>query len=57
VNGTLAGVVGGYRRAGESWKFLGYVADFYRDGANEVELYEVSREREVPTLHLVQRSG
>ena len=57
VNGTLAGVVGGYRRAGESWKFLGYVADFYRDGANEVELYEVTREQAMPTLHLVQRSG
>jgi hypothetical protein len=55
VNGTLAGVIGGYRPEGGGWAFTGYVADFYREGANQVDLYEVSREGGVPTLHLVSR--
>jgi hypothetical protein len=55
VNGTVAGVVGGYRPEGSGWSFTGYVADFYRHGANEVDLYEVSRPGGVPTLHLVNR--
>ena len=57
VNGTLAGVVGGFKPDGTGWIFSGYVADFYRDGANEVELYELSREGTVPILHLVRRGG
>ena len=44
VNGRLAGVAGGYRRDGDAWEFTAYVADFYRPGANGVELYEVERE-------------
>jgi Sulfatase len=44
VNGTLAGVVGGYRSAGSGWDFTGYVADFYREGVNVVVLYEVRRD-------------
>ncbi len=51
VNGTVAGVVGGYRADGGRWAFVGYVADFYRDGANEVELYEVVRDGSSVTLH------
>jgi hypothetical protein len=53
VNGTLAGVVGGYRPDGGRWAFTGYVADFYREGANEVVLYEVSRDGSAVTLHPV----
>jgi hypothetical protein len=56
LNGTLAGVVGGYRPAGGDWSFVGYVADFYREGANVVELYEVARDGPRAMLHLVQRS-
>ena len=51
VNGTLAGVVGGYRRGDGGWAFTGYVADFYVDGQNGVELYEVTREGGEATLH------
>ena len=51
VNGTLAGVVGGYRPTGGGWDFTGYVADFYREGANEVVLYEVRRDGSSVTLH------
>jgi hypothetical protein len=51
VNGTLAGVVGGYRPHGDGWAFTGYVADFYREGANEVVLYEVTRDGSTVTLH------
>jgi hypothetical protein len=31
------------------------VADFYREGANQVDVYEVTREDGVPTLHVVRR--
>ena len=43
VNGTLAGVVGDFQRSGGGWTFTGYVADLYREGRNEVRLYEVAR--------------
>ena len=51
VNGRIAGVVGGYRAGRGGWLFNGYVADLYRDGANEVELYEVRGEGGDVTLH------
>jgi sulfatase-like protein len=54
VNGTLAGVVGGYKPDGAGWVFAGYVADFYRPGANEVSLYEVTRDGSAVTLHPVR---
>lgn len=54
INGRLAGVVGGFRPSGQRWAFNGYVADVYRDGANQVELYEVTRDvAGTATLHLV----
>jgi hypothetical protein len=52
VNGTIAGVVGGYRRSGDGWAFTGYVADLYVAGRNEVVLYEVTRAGDAVTLHL-----
>ena len=55
VNGRIAGVVGGYNPSGNGWEFVGYVADFYVDGANSVELYEVTRDADVATLHPVNR--
>jgi hypothetical protein len=56
VNGTPAGLVGSYRPAGNAWEFARYVADFYREGANVVELYEIDRESAHPTLHPVRRN-
>jgi hypothetical protein len=53
VNGRLAGIVGGYRPDGSQWKFTGYVGDVYRDGANEVALYEATRSGQDVTLHPV----
>jgi len=55
INGRLAGVVGGWRPADDGWAFTGYVADLYREGANDVELYEVTRPGAEPTLHLVEQ--
>ncbi len=55
VNGTLAGVVGGYRPDRGGWAFAGYVADFYHLGANDVVLYEVTRDGSSVTLHPVRR--
>jgi len=55
VNGTLAGVVGGYQPEHDGWTFAGYVADFYHHGANDVELYEVTRVGSSVTLHPVRR--
>jgi hypothetical protein len=53
VNGQLAGVVGGYRPDRSQWKFTGFVGDVYRDGANEVALYEVTRSGADVTLRPV----
>jgi hypothetical protein len=55
VNGRIAGVLGGYSPSGNGWEFVGYVADFYVDGTNTVELYEVTRDADIATLHLVDR--
>ena len=55
INGRIAGVVGGYNPSGDGWEFVGYVADFYVDGPNTVDLYEVSRDAGGATLHLVSR--
>lgn len=51
INGRIAGVVGGYRPAGGGWAFNGYVADLYRQGSNDVELFEVTRDGDAVTLH------
>jgi hypothetical protein len=55
VNGRIAGVVGGYNPTGSGWEYIGYVVDFYVDGANTVELYEVSRDAEATILHPIGR--
>ena len=51
VNGTVAGVIGGYRPSGDGWAFTGYVADLYVAGRNDVALYEVTRDGDAVTLH------
>ena len=43
VNGRLAGVLGGFVPEGEGWTFIGYLADLYRPGDNDVTVYEVAR--------------
>jgi Sulfatase len=42
VNGTIAGVTGGYEPIAGGWRFSSTVGPFYRDGANEVVAYEVT---------------
>ena len=51
VNGTIAGVVGDYQPTGRGWTFTGYVADLYRDGANDVQVFEVERAATGTILH------
>jgi hypothetical protein len=51
INGALAGVVGDFQPSGSGWTFTGYVADLYREGSNEVRLYEVARPGGDVTLH------
>lgn len=41
LNGRIAGVLGGYRGFEQGWAFRGFLADFFRDGANDVAVYEV----------------
>jgi len=53
INGRLAGVVGGYRPDGDGWSFYGYVADLYREGSNEVTVYEVAGDGDDVTLREV----
>jgi Sulfatase len=53
VNGELAGVVGGYLPDGSRWTFIGYLADLYRDGSNDVAIYEATRDGDEVTLHPV----
>jgi hypothetical protein len=53
VNGELAGVIGGYAPDGAGWTFIGYLADLYRDGSNDVAIYEASRDGDEVTLHPV----
>ena len=53
VNGRLAGVIGGYTPAGTGWTFIGYVADLYRQGGNDVTVYEARRSGNDATLHSV----
>jgi len=56
INGRVAGVAGGYRSSGDGGglSFVGYVADLYRDGDNDVRLYEVERRARSVVLHRVQ---
>ena len=53
VNGRLAGVIGGYTPNGGGWTFIGYLADLYRPGSNDVVVYEARRSGDVATLHPV----
>ena len=43
VNGTLAGVVGGYEDRGSAYRFHGVVGPWFVDGRNEVTAYAVER--------------
>jgi hypothetical protein len=55
VNGRIAGVIGGYRTIGHGSihvaRFMGYLADFYREGSNIVDVFEVGRQGDTVTLH------
>jgi hypothetical protein len=53
VNGTIAGAVSATEQADLSWRFTGLVGPYFRDGANEVEAFEVERPAQGPVLHPV----
>ena len=51
INGRLAGVIGGYRPNAGGWTLMGYVADLYEQGSNDVRVYLVERDGDTVTLH------
>jgi hypothetical protein len=51
VNGRIAGVIGGYVPAGDGWTFIGFLGEVYREGSNDVAVYEARREGADVTLH------
>jgi hypothetical protein len=51
INGRFAGVIGGYTPSGDGWTLMGFVADLYRQGSNDVAVYEVGRAGGDITLH------
>ena len=53
VNGRFAGVIGGYVADGAGWTFIGYLADLYRVGSNDVAVYEARRTGDDVSLHPV----
>jgi hypothetical protein len=53
VNGTVAGVTGGYERTGAGWSFSSMLGPFLERGANEIDAYEVIAGTDGPTLRLV----
>jgi hypothetical protein len=54
VNGTIAGVTGGYEPTRGGWAFSAMLGPFFVDGANEVQAYAVGRDGGGPVLHLVR---
>lgn len=51
VNGTIAGALGGYTRQGSSWRFTSFLGPYLRDGANQIDAYEVEQRAGGPVLH------
>lgn len=51
VNGTIAGVTGGYEPSKGGWSFSTLVGPYYVEGRNLVEAYEVSEGPGGPVLH------
>ena len=53
VNGRLTGVIGGYVPEGDGWTFIGFLGDVFREGSNDVAVYEVIRVGDAVTLNPV----
>ncbi len=53
VNGTVAGVAGGFAPDGAGWTFSSVLGPYLRTGANVIEAYEVTPSPGRPELHLV----
>jgi hypothetical protein len=53
VNGTLAGVVGGYEKRGSEYRFHGVVGPWFVDGRNDLVAFEVERGDAGVVLHQV----
>ncbi len=53
VNGTVAGVTGGYVPVDGGWSFSSVLGPYLQDGANQIAAYEVTETGGGPLLHLV----
>jgi hypothetical protein len=51
VNGTIAGVTGGYERSKDGWRFSGLVGPYFVEGRNQVDAFEVRQGPDGPVLH------
>jgi hypothetical protein len=52
LNGSIAGTVHEYKRMGDgSWRFDAMLADFFVEGPNEVDAFEVEQTTNGPVLH------
>jgi hypothetical protein len=54
VNGTVAGVTGGYQPGDGGWTFSSVLGPYLRDGANEIAAYEVTGAPGAAELHLLE---
>jgi len=53
VNGTVAGVAGGFEQRKAGWRFTAFLGPYLREGANSFEAYEVGSAAGAPLLHRV----
>jgi hypothetical protein len=53
VNGTVAGVAGGYLPVNGAWRFTAFLGPYLRDGANQIDAYEVVDGPQGPELRSV----
>jgi len=54
VNGTVAGVTGGYARASDGWTFSSMLGPFLLSGANQVDVYEVAQDGDRTVLGVLR---
>ena len=53
VNGTVAGVAGGYQPVRGAWRLTAFLGPYLREGANRIDAYEVADGPAGPELRLV----
>jgi hypothetical protein len=57
LNGRIAGAVASYGPGGGATPVSGVMAPYFRDGHNDVEAFQVSREGDRVVLHPVREAG